>query len=55
MIIHNIDQHSEAWHQARCGRVTGTRFKSLVAKETTDTYKDLVTNIVCEIITGTAE
>jgi putative phage-type endonuclease len=55
MIIHNIEQGSEAWHQIRCGKVTGTRFKALVAKETTDTYKDLVTNIACEIITGKAE
>jgi putative phage-type endonuclease len=55
MIIHNIDQHSEAWHEIRCGRITGTRFKSLVAKETTDTYKDLLTNIACEIITNRAE
>lgn len=55
MIIYNIEQHSEAWHEARCGRVTGTRFKNLVSKETTDSYKDLVTNIACEIITGVAE
>lgn len=55
MIIHNIDQYSEAWHEIRCGRITGTRFKSLVAKETTDTYKDLLTNIACEIITQRAE
>lgn len=55
MIIHNIDQHSEAWHEIRCGRVTGTRFKALVAKDTTDTYKDLLTTIACEIITRRAE
>jgi len=55
MIIHNIEQGSEAWYQARCGRVTGTRFKSLVAGESTATYKDLVINIACEIITGKAE
>lgn len=54
-MIHNIEQQSEAWHEIRCGRVTGTRFKALVAKETTDTYKDLVTNIACEIITNRAE
>jgi predicted phage-related endonuclease len=35
--------------------VTSTRFKSLCAKETTDAYKDLVTNIACEIITGKME
>ena len=52
MIISDIEQGSEAWYEIRCGRVTGTRFKSLVAKESTDTYKDLLTNIACEIITG---
>jgi putative phage-type endonuclease len=55
MIIVNIEQQSEAWHDIRCGRVTGTRFSDLCAGETTDTYKKLVTNIVCEIITGRAE
>jgi hypothetical protein len=52
MIILNIDQRSEAWYEARCGRVTGTRFQKLLSKETTDSYKDLVTNIACEILTG---
>ena len=55
MIIHNIEQGSEAWFSARCGKVTGTRFKELMAGETTDTYKKLVTNIACEIITGAME
>jgi putative phage-type endonuclease len=55
MIYHNIEQGSEAWYQVRCGKVTGTRFKSLVAGESTQTYKDLLTNIACEIITGKAE
>jgi hypothetical protein len=55
MIKHLIDQQSEAWFEARCGRVTGTRFKELVAGPSTDTYKKLVTNIACEIITGRAE
>jgi putative phage-type endonuclease len=55
MIIHEIEQHSEAWHQVRCGKVTGTRFKALVAGESTQTYKDLITDIACEIITGKAE
>jgi predicted phage-related endonuclease len=36
-------------------RVTGTRFKNLVSKETPDSYKDLLTNIACEIITGKQE
>jgi putative phage-type endonuclease len=55
MIKYNIDQHSEAWFEARCGRVTGTRFKDLMAGPSTDTYKKLITNIACEIITRRAE
>jgi putative phage-type endonuclease len=55
MIIYDIEQQSEAWYEAKCGRVTGTRFKALVAGEATQTYKDLVTNIACEIITGKME
>jgi putative phage-type endonuclease len=55
MITINCEQQSEAWFASRCGRVTGTRFKSLVTKETTDAYKDLVTNITCEMITGKME
>jgi putative phage-type endonuclease len=55
MIIYNIEQQSEAWCSARCAKVTGTRFKDLVAGESTATYKNLVTNIVCEMITGRQE
>lgn len=55
MILHNIEQHSEAWHDIRTGRVTGTRFKNLMSKESTASYQDLITDIACEIITGRAE
>ena len=55
MIKYNIEQGSEAWFTARCGRVTGTRFKALVAGKSTQTYKDLIADIVCEIITGRME
>ena len=55
MIILNIEQDSEAWYAVRCGRVTGTRFASLVSGESTKGYKDLVNNIVCEMITGKME
>lgn len=51
MIILNIEQRSEAWYEARCGRVTGTRFSDLVAGESTKTYKSLISDIACEIIT----
>jgi len=55
MIILNIEQLSEAWFEVKCGRVTGTRFKDLVSGESTDTYKKLITNLACEIITGKME
>jgi putative phage-type endonuclease len=55
MIVYNCEQGSEAWFAARCGRVTGTRFKELMAGESTDTYKKLVSNLACEIITGKME
>jgi putative phage-type endonuclease len=55
MITLNIQQKSEAWHEARCGRVTGTRFSQLVAGEKTKEYQKLISDIACEIITGRQE
>ena len=55
MIRLNIEQGSEAWHEARAGRVTSTRFASLIMDATTAGYKNLVKDIVCEIITGKQE
>lgn len=55
MIKVNIEQGSEAWYQIRLGRITGTKFKDLVAGESTATYKDLITDIAGEIITQTGE
>lgn len=55
MIIVKCEQQSELWHESRCGRVTGTRFSALCAGESTKEYKNLLTNIVCEIITGKQE
>lgn len=55
MILHNFEQKSEAWHEARAGRVTGTRFKNLMSATGTASYQDLITNIACEIITGLQE
>jgi len=55
MIIHNFEQGSEAWFAERCGKVTGTRFASLTMGESTKGYKDLITNLACELITGKME
>ena len=46
-----IEQGSEAWHQARLGRVTGTRFKDLMAAKTTAAYNNLVADIAAELLT----
>lgn len=55
MIIHNVEQHSEAWFELRCGRITGTRFQTLVSGRETKGYQELVTMVACEIITGKQE
>ena len=55
MIINHCEQHSPAWFDARRGRVTGTRFKSLMAAETTAAYQGLIAEVTAEIITGETE
>ncbi len=52
MIISIIEQNSEAWFDNRLGRITSTRFKNLMSKESTDSYKDLINKIVIEILIG---
>lgn len=52
MTIIDIEQGSEAWHEIRAGRITGTRFKTLMSKENTQGYKDLIIELACETITG---
>jgi putative phage-type endonuclease len=55
MIKIHVEQKSEAWFLLRLGRITGTRFAALMAGESTDTYKGLITDLAGEIITGEAE
>ncbi len=55
MIIINVQQGSDAWFEARTGRVTGTRFAALMAKHTTKAYNDLIADLAAEIITGEVE
>ena len=47
-----IEQGSEAWYQARLGRITGTRFNALMMTDSTKGYKDLISDIACEMISG---
>lgn len=55
MIIADLEQGSEAWFQERLGRITGTRFKTLMSGESTIGFKDLITTIAGEILTGEIE
>jgi len=52
MIKHLMEQRSEAWHNIRLTRITGTGFKDLMASKTTAAYQNLVANVVAEMITG---
>lgn len=55
MIIINCEQGSEAWFEHRLGRITGTRFKSLMAGDSTAAFKDLITDLAGEILSGEIE
>jgi len=55
MIKINIPQGSEGWFDAKLGRVTGTRFASLMSGDSTKGYNDLILDIVGEILTGETE
>ena len=55
MIKINIEQGSEAWHQAKLGLFSGTKFATVVSGKSTKGYKDLILNIAGEIISGTKD
>lgn len=55
MIKINVEQGSEAWFNLRCGRITGSVFKEVMAGNTTATYKDLIADIAGEILSGEIE
>ncbi len=52
MIIHRIEQRSEAWYLLHTGRVTGTSFKTLMMGESTAGYQELINRLAIEIILG---
>lgn len=47
-----MDQRSPEWYQARCGRITGTRFAAAMAATGSSTYASLVDELVLERVTG---
>ena len=55
MIKIQVEQGSEAWHSLRLGRFTASKFKSLMSGETTEGYKDVILDVVGEILSGEAE
>jgi putative phage-type endonuclease len=48
-------QRSEAWLQARCGRLTGTAASDMLMKPTTAGYRNLVIRLVTERLTQTPQ
>lgn len=55
MIMHNFEQGSEAWHQIKLGRFSGTTFKNLQSAKSTASYQDAIMNVVAQILTGEKE
>ena len=55
MILIDIEQGSEAWFKLKAGMISGTRFSKVMAGDSTATYKDLITDLAGEIITGEVE
>ena len=55
MIIIKVEQGSEAWFQERCGRFTASKFSTLMSGLSTKGYKDLITDVAGEVITGEVE
>jgi hypothetical protein len=55
MIVIDIEQGSNAWFENRLGRITGTRFKALMSGESTAGFKDLITTLTGEILSGEIE
>lgn len=52
MTIIDIEQGSEAWHRHRAGKITGTRFATLMSGDSTKGYKDLINELAGETISG---
>jgi len=52
MIIHKMEQRSQAWHDIRRERFTGTKIGSLQSAKSTAKYQDAIFDVVSEIITG---
>jgi len=52
MILHNVEQGTDAWKKLRLGKFTSSTFSDLFAKEATATYQNAINKVVFERITG---
>jgi putative phage-type endonuclease len=50
-----MEQGSEAWHDVKCARISGTTFQNVMSAKGTASYKDLITNIAGEYLSGIKE
>ncbi len=55
MIKVRIEQGSDAWHEIRLGRFTGTSMGKLQSGKSTANYNDAITDVVGEILSGVAD
>ena len=55
MIKINVEQGSEAWFQNKLGRLTASKYSTLMSGKSTKGYNDLIHDISCEIISGKME
>ena len=52
MKFHDIEQNSETWEQIRLGKITTSFFSDLLMKKETAGYKNLISRIAYERVTG---
>ena len=55
MLIHKMEQRSEAWHEIKLGRFSATRIDSLMSAKSTAKYQNCIAEVACEILTHETE
>tara|TARA_R100001244_G_scaffold121574_2_gene91196 strand:+ start:816 stop:1418 length:603 start_codon:yes stop_codon:yes gene_type:complete len=52
MIIHDVEQGTEAWFNLRLGKFSGSNFGKLFMSKTTAGYNDLINEVAFKLLTG---
>lgn len=59
MIVHNLEQGTESWHEVRRGKLTASRFKDVMAKgvgsSPSKTRQSYLYEVASEILTGQSQ